>query len=54
MDKFIDDTTAIAQEQEEHKWQVAAKIEEFEWLHMRHKATNNDSDAANMERRGIV
>ena len=54
MDKFIDDTTAIAQEQDEHKWQVSAKIEEFERLHMRHKAIGNDSDAASMERRAIV
>lgn len=54
MDKFIDDTTAIAQEQDEHKRQVAAKIEDFERLHMRHKAIGNDSDAASMERRAIV
>ena len=54
MDKFIDDTTAIAQEQDEHKRQVAAKIEDFERLHTRHKAIGNDSDAASMEWRAIV
>lgn len=54
MDKFIEDTTAIAQEQEDHKRQVSTKIEDFERLHMRHKATGTDSDAASLERRAII
>lgn len=30
MDKFIDDTTAIAQEHDQHKRQMTQKLDEFE------------------------
>ena len=54
MDKFIDDTTAIAQEQDGHKREMARKLDEFERLHMRHKATSADNDTVSLERRNLL
>jgi hypothetical protein len=54
MDKFIEDTTAIAQEQDEHKRQMSKKVDEFERLHMRHKANALDNDAVQIERRNLI
>ncbi len=54
MDKFIDDTTAIAQEHEEHRRQIGGWVDDFEWVHMRHKVGGTDSDSASIERRAII
>ncbi len=50
MEKFIEDTTAITQEQEDHKRQVASKIDEFERIHSKHKTFNIDADPNSVER----
>ena len=53
MDKFIDDTTAIAQEHDQHKREMTTRLDDFERAHMRHKIESTGDDQVSIERRNL-